>query len=88
MIRPRSYRRGKGRIDNESRVHPPSALVVSTKMSCLKKLCGRKRQHVNQDYPVQYSERYVEVYTAERVRVALRGERIRLLFSFSFFPAV
>lgn len=80
---------GMGRIDNESSAHPESALLLLTRMSCLKKLCGRQQQCVNQDYPVEFSRHYGKVYTVEHVRRRV-GEHTFLSFYFPFsilFPS-
>lgn len=81
--------RGNGLIDNESSAHPDSALLILTRMSCLKKLCVRQQQCVNQDYPVEFSRHCGKVYTVEHVRGRV-GEHTLLSFYFPFsilFPS-
>lgn len=66
--------------------HPESALLVLTRMTCLKNLCGRQRQCVSQDYPVEYSRHYGKFYTVEHVRGTLCGDGA-LSFHFPFSPS-
>lgn len=67
-----------GRIDNESSAHPDFALLILTRMSCLKKRCVRQQQCVNQDHPVEFSRQYGKVYTVTLFSLSISR--------FSFFP--
>lgn len=78
---------GMGRIDNESSAHPESALLLLTRMSCLKKLCGRQQQCVSQDYSVKFSRHYGKVYTVEHVRERVHGEHTLSIFRLPVFPS-
>ncbi len=76
-----------GRIDNESSVHPDFALLILTRMSCLKKRCVRQQQCVNQDHPVEFSRHYGKVYTVEHVRGRVTLFSLSISRFTFYFPA-